>query len=71
MTKHGFFRVAAGVPAVNVADCGGNAKAIVDLARQAAQAGAAVVVMPEMSVTAYTCADLFHNAMLAGGAVAA
>ena len=71
MTKHGFFRVAAGVPAVNVADCGGNAKAIVDLARQAAQAGAAVVVMPEMSVTAYTCADLFHNAMLAEGAAAA
>lgn len=71
MTKHGFFRVAAGVPAVNVADCVANADGILAIARQAAQAGVEVVVTPEMSVTAYTCADLFHNAMLVEGAAAA
>ncbi|MDE6199508.1 MAG: NAD(+) synthase, partial [Muribaculaceae bacterium] len=71
MTKHGFFRVAAGVPSVNVADCAGNAEAILELASRAAADGAEVIVMPEMSVTAYTCGDLFHNAMLAQGVGAA
>ena len=71
MTKHGFFRVAAGVPSVNVADCEYNADAIIALAREAEQAGAEVMVTPEMSVTAYTCADLFHNAMLLDGAARA
>lgn len=68
MTKHGFFRVASGVPAVNVADCEYNVDAIIKLAREAERAGAEVLVTPEMSVTAYTCADLFHNAALLKGA---
>lgn len=71
MTGHGFFRVAAAVPQVNVADCEANARAIVAIAVKAAGKGAAVVVMPEMSVTAYTCADLFHNAVLIESAVKA
>lgn len=68
MTEHGFFRVAAAVPHVNVADCEANARSIVDIAREAAYRGARVVVTPEMSVTAYTCADLFHNRRLIDGA---
>lgn len=67
MTEHGFFRVAAGVPSVNVADCKGNAEAILAVAAEAARRGAEVVVTPEMSVTAYTCGDLFHNAVMAEG----
>ncbi len=65
---HGYFRVAAAVPAVNVADCGFNADSIIESANRAMQAGACVVVMPEMCVTAYTCADLFHNSTLLHGA---
>lgn len=68
MTEHGFFRVAAAVPHVNVADCEANARSIVAVAKEAARKGARVVVTPEMSVTAYTCADLFHNRTLIDGA---
>lgn len=68
MRKYGFFRVAAAVPKVNVADCKNNAKAIVDAAYDADGEGARIVVTPEMSVTAYTCADLFHNDTLIKGA---
>lgn len=71
MTEHGFFRVAAAVPHVNVADCEANARSIVAVAKEAAYKGARVVVTPEMSVTAYTCADLFHNRTLIDGAAEA
>lgn len=71
MNEHGFFRVAAGVPSVNVADCKGNAEAILAVAAEAARKGAEVVVTPEMSVTAYTCGDLFHNAVTAEGVASA
>jgi len=66
--KHGFFRVAAASPLVTVADTAANTRRIIELARRAHEAGADAVVFPEMSVTAYTCADLFHNAALLNGA---
>ncbi|HML49401.1 MAG TPA: NAD(+) synthase, partial [Clostridia bacterium] len=55
----GFVRIACATPAIEVADCMHNAQEIAALARQAAQAGAAVVLFPELCVTAYTCGDLF------------
>jgi len=64
----GFFRVAACAPSVSVADCDANADAIVQMAREAASEGVRVAVFPEMSVTAYTCGDLFHNRALLDGA---
>ncbi len=64
---YGFFRVASAVPAVRIADCEFNAQSIVEMASEAYKAGAKVVVMPEMCVTAYTCADLFHNFTLMQG----
>lgn len=64
MTSHGFFRVAAAAPLVNVADCDYNIKSIYESAREAERLGARILVTPEMSVTAYTCGDLFHNATL-------
>ena len=66
--KHGFFRVAAASPLVTVADTTANTARIIDLAHQAYEAGADAVVLPEMSITAYTCADLFHNETLLQGA---
>ena len=66
--KSGFFRVAAAAPRVTVADTVANTERIIDLARQAHAAGADAIVFPEMSVTAYTCADLFHNTTLLNGA---
>lgn len=64
MQNFGFFRVAAGIPEVEVADTEKNAISIISQARQAAEAGCKVIVFPELSVTAYTCADLFRQSLL-------
>ena len=58
MEKFGFFRVAAAVPEVKVADCRFNAEQIAKLAGEACSKGAEVVVFPELSITGYTCMDL-------------
>lgn len=57
----GFFRVASCVPLVAIADAERNVAAIKECLETASRRGAAVAVFPELSVTAYTCADLFHN----------
>ncbi len=59
--KHGFFRAAACVPAVTVADVKSNTAHIIDMIRRAEEAGADLAVFPELCVTGYTCGDLFHN----------
>ena len=65
--KNGFFRVAACVPRVTVADPMANARAIAELAREVDALGAELAVFPELSLTGYTCGDLFHNATLLDG----
>jgi len=55
----GFVRVAAAVPPVAVADLDGNRAATLALWRQAAAEGCAVVVAPELGLSAYTLRDLF------------
>ncbi len=51
--------MAAAVPRVEVADCRANADHIIGLARTMAADGVRLAVFPELSVTAYTCGDLF------------
>lgn len=63
----GFFRIACASPEVRVADTRANADNIIALIDQAYKAGAEAVVFPEMCVTAYTCADLFHQQALLDG----
>lgn len=55
----GFVRVAAVTPQVQVANPQANAAALLELLRAAAAQGAALAVAPELSLTGYTCADLF------------
>ncbi len=62
--NNGFFRVAAATPRVNVANPAANANNIIALATQLNSEKVALAVMPEMCVTGYTCADLFHNSVL-------
>ncbi len=69
--KHGFLRIGAAAPVVTVADTANNAKNIKELMQQAHDHLVDVLVFPELSITAYTCADLFHNRMLLDGALAA
>src|SRR5262245_27367925 len=71
MNYHGFVRVAAAVPRLRVADCAGNAAAVRALMERADREHVAVVVFPELCLTGYTCADLFHQPTLQRGALAA
>ncbi|PSB92000.1 NAD(+) synthase [Candidatus Pandoraea novymonadis] len=58
---HDFARVAVGVPQCRVADPAYNAQQTIALAREADNAGAALIAFPELGLSAYTCDDLFHQ----------
>lgn len=62
--KDGFVKVAAAVPELRVADCTFNADKIIELAEETARAGALIAVFPELSVTGYTCQDIFFHGTL-------
>ncbi|MGN0035901.1 MAG: NAD(+) synthase [Bacteroidaceae bacterium] len=62
--NYGFVKVAAAVPAVQVADCKHNAAQIESLIAVADGKGVEIVVFPELSLTAYTCGDLFGQQLL-------
>jgi len=68
MKNFGFVKVAAAVPTVAVADCSTNAARIEALMLRAEKAGVAVTVFPELSLTGYTCADLFSQTTLISAA---
>ncbi len=63
-----FFRVAAAVPAVTVADPQANADSIISMLRSLDSQNVALAVFPELCVTGYTCGDLFHSSVLLEGA---
>ncbi|MCI0340769.1 MAG: NAD(+) synthase [Planctomycetales bacterium] len=67
-TVHGFHRIAAIAPRVHVADPERNADEILAWARRAAEKDASVALFPELSVTGYTCEDLFQSEALLAGA---
>ncbi|GHV55538.1 NAD(+) synthase [Synergistales bacterium] len=67
----GFVRVAAVSPTVRVADCEYNAGNIIEAIKQADADGVSVLCLPELSVTGYTCGDLFLQDELLRGAEAA
>ncbi len=62
--KDGFLRVVAAVPAVQPCDTVYNTDSILSMISLLAARHADVIVFPEMSLTGYTCADLFHSAPL-------
>ncbi len=64
MRENGYFRVAAATPRVKIGGCRFNAEQIYNVAREAAGRGAEVVVTPELSITGYTCGDLFLQQQL-------
>ncbi|MDE6779674.1 MAG: NAD(+) synthase [Alistipes sp.] len=64
MQRFGYVKVAAAIPRVAVADCRTNAARIVEAMGRAAERGARIVLFPELSVTGYTCADLFLQPLL-------
>lgn len=59
--KHGFITLSAGVPELSVAAPAKNAESICRLIDEAYEKNAAVLTLPELSVTGYTCSDLFFS----------
>ncbi len=68
MKNFGFVKVAAAVPTVKVADPAFNAQQILTQLKQAAKSGVRCVVFPQLSMTGYTCADLFLKSTLLNAA---
>jgi NAD+ synthase (glutamine-hydrolysing) len=62
--EHGFVRVAAAVPNVRPAEPEFNSERTLALARRAAEEGAALVVFPELGISAYAIEDLLHQQAL-------
>ena len=60
----GFIRVAAAVPRVRTADVEANVEEICRMAEQAEMDGVSLLAFPELSVTGYTCGDLFGQELL-------
>ncbi|MDB5430944.1 MAG: synthase [Caulobacter sp.] len=56
--RHGFVRVAACVPAMSVADPARNTQATLELLRQGHEQGVALMVFPELGLSAYAIDDL-------------
>ena len=62
-----YMRVAAGVPSLKVADPHYNVKEIISICHKAFEKGVKVLVFPELSMTGYTCQDLFNQNTLIRG----
>lgn len=60
----GYFRVAVASPEVRVADVDFNARSMITCLETALESGARLIVFPELSLTAYSCADLFYQRTL-------
>ena len=59
MKKYGFVRVGAIMSKLALGDCFQNAEEIIRMIKKADKEGVAVVTTPELSLTGYTCGDLF------------
>ena len=62
--QNGFIKVAAAIPSVKVADCAFNIQQIENLMATAEGQGIEILCLPELSITAYTCQDLFQQQVL-------
>jgi len=69
--RHGFIRVAVGIPEVRVADPSFNAAQTIALMEKADRENAVLTLFPELGLTAYSCEDLFHQQPLLDAAVEA
>ena len=68
MKNYGFIRTAAAVPAVRVADVTYNVAEICRLLGEAFEKEVSLVAFPELSLTGYSCGDLFGQSLLIKGA---
>ncbi len=69
MSTYGYYRFAAVVPSVCVADVPANVAALVGAMDDAVKEGAQVVLFPELCLTGQSCGDLFFHPRLQKAAV--
>ncbi|MBP5466727.1 MAG: NAD(+) synthase, partial [Clostridia bacterium] len=69
--KYGFIKTAALTPEIRVADTEFNGEQIKGWIKKAEDVGIELAVFPELSITGYTCADLFYSDALLNGALKA
>lgn len=69
MNEFGFMKIACGVPELRVADVEYNCRQIKQTIEMAADSGANLLLLPELSITGYTCADLFYQDTLLNAAL--
>lgn len=62
--KDGFLIAATATPEIKIADPAYNADKIIEYMAQAKELGVSLLVFPELSVTGYTCGDLFASRTL-------
>ena len=62
--NYGFIKVASAVPSVKVADCKYNVEQIEQQIILAEGQGVEIIVFPELSLTGYTCQELFRQNLL-------
>lgn len=62
--SHGFVRVAAGSPEIDVGNCAFNTKSIIKMMRRAQKKGVHILNLPELIVTGHSPADLFFQEKL-------
>lgn len=63
--KYGFVRVGAAVPKLKVADCRYNSREIIKMIKKGEEEKIKILLFPELSITSYTCGDLFYqNALI-------
>lgn len=61
LSKYGFVRVGAVCPQIRIADPAFNVAMMLEFLEQKKDLGLQVITFPELTVTGYTCADLFHQ----------
>lgn len=66
--KFGFIKIAAATIDIKVADCIFNSEKIVETALKAEEKGVNALVFPELSITGYTCGDLFLQSAIISSA---
>ena len=59
--SHGFIRATVAIPSVRVADCSYNVERTLNLARRASDNHAAIILFPELGISAYSNEDQFHQ----------
>ena len=69
--KYGFIKVSCASPILTVADCDFNGQKIIEEAINLAGKGVELAVFPELSITGYSCGELFYQETLQRSAIEA